>query len=438
MVNRFLVPPNYYWEQWLDTRKAGEPRYLIRFPEEEIHTRSMTPWGRRLKFGGGLFACNHSLYGYKGRFAEKHRDWWPEGSTSKQPCFSQQSFLDQIVEDARRFFDNAGRTGVAAHNYYSVVPHDGNGNFCECSLCRPKYDPPGRYVAGEDGGWHGGTRSDDVWGFVSRVATELKQSHPEAVISCVGYGHYYAAPDPGKVQIPDNVAVQMTCGFGAFGDPVSKDLMAKIFPDWAKVINPENFYIWSYWMWPTNPGYMNIPDVSPRMVGEMIFWMKRYNFSGGVMAQIDEVRGPVWSYSALDHLRVYVLAKMLDYRDLHENDIVDEYYTLFYGPAREPMKLFWDYINDVLYDEERMSPVWRGEQHPTLEYQWTVVCPPEDLEKMGRWIKEAQRLTNEDSIYRKRVDLMDAAVYKAYFVRASSQVRDVIKRESVSPSRSSR
>ena len=430
MVNRLLVPPNYYWEPRLDTRKPGEPRYLIRFPDEEIHTEAITSWGRRLKFGGDLFACNHSLYGYKGRFAEKYPEWWPDGSTSRQPCFSRQSFLDQVVEDARRFFDGGGRTGVAAGDFYSVVPHDGTGKYCECSLCRPQYDPPGRYIAGEDGGWRGGTHSNYVWGFVSRVAIELKKTHPEAVISCVGYGNYYAAPDPGQVQIPNNVAVQMTCGFGAFGDPVNRELMGKIFADWARVVKPEQFYIWSYWLWPTNPGYLNIPDVSPRMVGELIRRLKRYRFSGGVMVQNDEVRGPVWSYPALDHLRVCVLAKMLDNPDLSEDDIVDEYYTLFYGPAREPMKRFWDYINTVLYNEERMGPVWRGELELTLEYQWTVVCPPEDLQKMGQWLDEARELTKEDTVYRQRVDLMDAAVYKAYFVRASSEVRGGIKRRS--------
>ena len=77
-----------------------------------------------------------------------------------------------------------------------------------------------------------------------------------------------------------------------------------------------------------------------------------------------------------------------------------------------------------------MGPVWRGELELTLEYQWTVVCPPEDLQKMGQWLDEARELIKEDTVYRQRVDLMDAAVYKAYCVRASSEVRGGVKRRS--------
>ena len=316
------------------------------------------------------------------------------------------------------FFDGTrGAPGsIAAGDFFAVVPHDGGGHFCECPLCAAQYEGPGRYAEG----WTGARRSNYVWGFVAKVARELKKTHPGKSISCLGYGEYYAAPDPDKVQAPDNVAVQMCCGFAAFS-PNQKGIYEQIFADWAKVVNPDNFHIWWYWLWPTNPGYTNIPDVSPYMVGEMIRTMKGYGFSGGVMVQLDLMHGHVWSYPVLDHLRVYVLAKMLDDPDLHEDDIVEEYYMLFYGPAHEPMKRFWEYIHHALYNENRMGPVWRGEQERTLEYQWTVVCPPEELKELGRWLDEARSLAPAGSIYRRRIDLVEEAVYEAYLVRASRE-----------------
>ena len=86
------------------------------------------------------------------------------------------------------------------------------------------------------------------------------------------------------------------------------------------------------------------------------------------------------------------------------------------------MKRFWQYLHRTPYHEQRLAPVWNRKQSQTPKFDWTVLCPPEELKQLGEWLDEARKLAPEDSIYRRRVDLIDKAVYQAYLVRASNEV----------------
>jgi hypothetical protein len=45
------------------------------------------------------------------------------------------------------------------------------------------------------------------------------------------------------------------------------------------------------------------------------------------------------------------------------------------------------------------------------------MCTPDDLAQLGAWIAEARSLVPADSIYRRRIDLIDQAVYQNYLVK---------------------
>src|SRR5262245_61581597 len=84
---------------------------------------------RRLRVGGPAYACNHSLEGYYDRFWKQnpkcpevfvaaHPDWFAQGYSESdlegyggqapQLCYSSQGLVDQVVVDARKFFDGQG------------------------------------------------------------------------------------------------------------------------------------------------------------------------------------------------------------------------------------------------------------------------------------------------------------------------------------------
>ena len=401
IISPDMMLRKYYWED--------PPKGVTGSFEE---TRD---WGRRLKLGGEMFRCNHSLYGYHDRFAKEHPDWW--GSRPPAPglmlCLSNPGLFEQVVQDARDAFDGKDVNGVlvpgrVTGDYFAVVPMDSPvETWCQCDECKAQYKGP--------------VASNYVWGFVAKVADEIAKTHPVKNICCVAYWNYIEAPD--EVKLPGNVAVQIC---GSIPPPEAQKARQfwekKIFLPWTKVADPSKVYVWSYWQWPLSPDYIRFPDVNPRGVGETIRFMRQHDFRGGIKAQIDEGHVVTWSYPVLDHIRVYTMAKMLDDWSLNETDIVEEYYRLFYGPALEPMRTFWEFINNAPYDPAKMGPLWRREKDNSPEYHWTVICSPKELKALGGYLEEARRMVPEDSVYRKRIDLVDEAAYKAYLVRASRQV----------------
>ena len=429
-----LMPPNFYIEPRLAENAPGS-----RFPAYDVadqpHNADACAWGRRLKLGGDVFVANHSLYGYYGRFAKDHPNWFANGKPVRghMMCFASEGLLKQVVSDARAYFDGE-RGGTAVGPFFAVVPMD-NETWCQCDRCRSQYMEMDWPAEGK--GHKRIDRSNYVWGFVAKVAREVQKTHPDKFISCVAYRSYFWAPDPEKVQLPSNVAVQICPGFDALTSPspyppygTAADAHKAWFADWAKVVNPDHVYMWWYWLWPINPDHLSFPNVSPYVVGDFVRGLKRYGFGGGAFCQIDEKHGHWWSYPVLDHLRVYVAAKLFDNWDLDERQIVEEYYRLFYGPAEQPMKQFWDYIHQTPYKRhpavthpDRFAK-WRTSQVPKpKDWDWTMICPPEDIKQLGAWLDEARTLVPTTSIYRHRIDLIDKAVYQAYLVRASREAR---------------
>ena len=433
MVSPDLMPPKLYVEPRLYQLAPGSrfPAYDLK---DQVQREAGTAWGRRLKLGGDVFIANHSMYGYYSRFAKTHPEWFANGKPARghMMCFSSEGLLEQVVSDARAFFDGE-RGGTAIGPFFAVVPMD-NETWCQCERCRSQYVQMDWPVEGK--GAKLINRSNYVWEFVANVARQVQETHPNEYISCVAYRSYFLAPDPEKVQLPKNVAVQICPGFDAFTSPAPyppygtmADAHGVWFSDWAKVANPDQVYMWWYWLWPVNPDYQSFPNVSPYAVGDFIRGIKRHGFRGGAYCQIDERHGHWWSYPVLDHLRVYVMARLLENWDLNANEIVEEYYTLFYGPARDPMKRFWEYLHNTPYDRHPsvthpgLYARWRtGEEPKPKDWDWTMMCPPEQLKQLGAWLGEARTLVPADSVYRKRIDLIDEAVYQAYLVRASREV----------------
>jgi hypothetical protein len=447
-VSPDMFPPKFYIEPRLTENVSGS-RWPAYDPNDRRHNQETAAWGRRLKLGGEVFVSNHSFYGYYEKFAKDHPDWFADGKPVRGNMvnFASEGLLQQVISDARAF--NEGRySGTSIGRFFSVVPMD-NESWSNDPASRALYENGGDPIPGR----HPGTlRSNYVWNFVAKVANQLAKTHPEGVITCVAYRGYTGppsaeplicteyhgsrpappfaqVPDEVKAPLPPNVAVQLCVGYPALIREGPREFHQWLFEEWAKkVSNPDNVYIWQYGLWPTNPAYRNFPNVNPREMGELARAMKRRGFTGGIFCQIDEASGHWWSYPVLDHLRVYVMAKLFEDWDLDENEIVEEYYELFYGPAREPMRRFWEFLHKTPYDRHpevthpELYAHWRAEDTgKPPDWDWRVACPPEQLDQLGRWLDEARNRVAADSVYRKRIDLVDQAVYRAYLLRASRE-----------------
>jgi len=367
-------------------------------------------WGRRLKMGGEPFATNHGQGDYVKRFGKSHPEWFADSTAQfgNQLCYSNPEVLKQVVADARNFYDGKYSGTWHIGKYFSVMPSD-TRTWCKCKKCAPQYDKTRK------NGFYNGYVSKYVWTFVCKVAREIAKTHPKGIIGCAAYSDYTESPK--GIVLPDNVSVTICKERYANYDPKNKEKTHKFIKDWAKVT--KKIFFWDYYLFPESRTYERFPMVAPHSIATDIALMKRLGLKKGMMCQMDEafLRNLV-----LDHLRIYVTMKLLDDWDSDVDDILEEYYRLFYGPAAGPMKEFWTSLEQMYFRRRDPKSKYTG-----ADYDWMVLCPPEDIKRLGKMVAAALRMAPVGSLYRKRVELINDAVYQPGIVNNSKRARERMK-----------
>jgi len=360
-------------------------------PQTAIPFEEVLAWGRRMKVGGMAFVANHNQGNYRERFPDQE-NWFANHSNrvGNQLCYSNPDVLAQVVRDARSFFNGSAgpNPGSSIGNYFSVMPQDTNA-WCTCPRCEAQYRPC------PENQFHNGSKSEYVWNFVNRAAKAIQKTNPGKNISCCAYWNYRDCPR--SIQFEDNVAVFFTKNYADFGNRQLRDDAWGQIAEWRKKV--KQLFFWDYYLFPGR-SMDRFPNVSPYPAAEEIKRMKQLDLRGGMMAQLDE---SFWRSPAMDHLRVYITLKLLGDWNLDVNQVLDEYYRLFYGPAEKPMKEYWVLL-DAIYRRKNISQ--KGYGTDSAETDWTVTCREEDVRALSDLLEKAEAAVPPESVYAKRVALM--------------------------------
>nr|HPN84955.1 DUF4838 domain-containing protein [Victivallales bacterium] len=139
------------------------------------------------------------------------RDFTHKGGGSV--CFSSEGLEKETVKYIRFMLDEYKFPLV------DIWPIDGL-KPCQCEKCR------------------GLSSSEQVWGFVNRVATEVYKTHPDKIVSCGAYTSYIEAPDTIEKFSP-NVAVWISnCGRPKMTDTEHWDKYMARINKWQSKLAP--------------------------------------------------------------------------------------------------------------------------------------------------------------------------------------------------------
>jgi len=400
-----------------------------RTPKKRIPRSDMLLWWLRMKMGGEPWQVNHSVYSYYDRFGKEHPEWFADGKPKPRThvCYLHPGLVEQHAQDARDYFDGKfptmtfpkGGRVIAAGDYYPAVPIDSSAGWCGCPRCKPVLEisqPIQKDIPGA--GFFNGRYSEYVWTFANAVAREVRKTHPDKWISAIAYARYFLPPQ--NVKLEPNVSVCVTKQALLYANPASKKYFNDALRRWNELAG--ELYIWEYYLNQYFNAYMAFPWIAPRLIGEDIEFLKTV----GVVGKFVELSGwkGMWSNPAEQMLPVYVTFKMLADDSLTADGILEEHYRLFYGPAAEPMKAFFERIERTWHKPEAYQSKARGQRR-----SWQVMCPPEELTGYHELIKKAQALAVAEP-YATRVRLMNEAIYKpmekhslAYAERSKSRRR---------------
>ncbi|MBM4091340.1 MAG: DUF4838 domain-containing protein [Planctomycetes bacterium] len=356
-------------------------------------------WFRRAGFGGTAPVAIMHNFDVMYRHREAHpeffalvdgvRDCQPGGAKSAivgtcNLCLSNEDMIRQFAADIGDYFDQHPE-----QQFFPVGPPDGMTRICEEPRCQEQIDRE----APEHGKY-----SNYVWGFVARLANEVAKRHPDKFVGCFAYEKYNRPPTRID-KLPPNVAVMICKQRRMFVLPGEKQRVLTDIAAWTK--KASSVYYWDWYIFDNWLPWRGLPVLYSRIIEEDFRWMQAH----GIRGEFIEAEGAAdegverMHHPATQHLNLYLTARLGWDPTLNVQELLDEYFRLFYGPAETEMKEFWTFA-------ETVRTTAGAQLGSVAAFQPESVFTPEVLAKLADLLTRGLAKTPEGSVYRKRIELL--------------------------------
>ncbi len=354
MVHRWITPTALY----------------LPGPPDRIANKDVNLWKLRMRIGGQAFWVCHSFYGYYDRFLKEHPDWFAQGYEGQPPqvCYTHPAFIQQVIQDARDYFDGKGKQpgATAEGDVFGLVPMD-NNQWCKCPRCLAELNQA--EMSNEQ--FTNGKASNYIWGFVNKVASEVRKTHPNKWIGALAYADYGYYPD--TVKIGPNVVVQMCLHTRNWWCPSMEVNDLKVLNDWRNREPERPLYLWLYYCFPAlNAKFGNFHYFPGFFAHTAVRQMKLYD-QAKLRGIFMEHSGEFGESYLMDQLEFYVTLKLADDPTLDGNRLIDEFFTRYYGAAAKPMAALYTGIEEAFSNPRNYPQAIQtspGHQHQTEALAW--------------------------------------------------------------------
>lgn len=393
-----------------------------KFQSSWINTRtSLLYWVRHRCFGGEAYNASHSFHGYDKAFGESHPEWFSTKSFERMkqlnfqnqvnPCLTAPGLFETVLQTGRDYLDAKPEPFPWAYyphrgSYFTFGLND-NTNMCGCEDCRALY----RHDLSPEG-----NASHYVWGFVNRLAREVRKSHPDSGVSCLAYFNYTTPPE-GLVLEP-NVAVTFCKYYQSYTDKSYQERDYQRISDFMVNDKAGMFTTWEYmckpfisdWPFPCLLPHVQADDVR-RLSQIPGFHGGRLEFAYATTYSGAKPGGYAWTNPVLDFMNLYWRVKLYDDFEFDIEKGLDEYHASFFGPGGPGMNKFHTAM------EERWMKLGGGGESRSW---WNKLGTREFLAELSGYVAEARDATEEGSLYRRRVELIDAGILQ-YMLKARAR-----------------
>lgn len=360
----------------------------------------------RNKGDGEGWHNGHAFYGYFDRFKQQNPekpDLWegerPEyfarykdGHSSVQMCFSSTGLVEQVVKDARLWFEKGQALpgAVVGPGYFGLLQND-MACDCECDDCstlrKPKNEKGEIY-------W---CNTETMWGFVKKVADRFAVEFPGKFVMQAAYLDTMAPPE--TVRLPSNVLIGACVGYRtAWVNPDNSEVL--IYKDWASQYPGQMGTIWTYPCFPNETcetrGYKCFPG----------FFAHRIQDSYRMFAK-DGTRG-IMNCGGGELVDAYLILKYMDDPSLDVDVQLKELFDRYYGAAGTPLL--------AMYNEMQES-YWNLDNYPGRQFTldehvaWGSVGTPERMAHWQGMVDEAKGLLKTDT-EKQRFAIFENGVWK--------------------------
>ncbi len=359
--------------------------HAARFKEA---SQELLDWYYRMCSGGQNNSINHS-YNRMTRFKDTNPEYFAliggkrdftnlsTANNYGNLCLTNPEGIKAFAKLAQDFFNKN-----PDYTTFAIVPQDGLFKICECENCKKLYSPH----LGVNGRF-----SNAVFHHAAEIAKIVGKTHPDKLIGTLAYAGYRVVPE---IDLPPNMAVRICYTRQSLRNPAAKKEVEDAIKGYAKKKVP--ILVWTYPLFNHIPPLRGIPVFYPHILQENI----KFNRDHGVIGEFSEggyysgggdqhVKRSQIGFPAITHLNDYVRFQLLWNPDLDLNALLDEYYTLFYGPAAPEMKNFWNTAEKIF-----------------LKNGEATMYTTEDLDLFTKLLKDAARKAPAGTVYAKRIKLL--------------------------------
>ncbi|MGV8150897.1 MAG: DUF4838 domain-containing protein, partial [Candidatus Woesearchaeota archaeon] len=228
-----------------------------------------------------------------------------------------------------------------------------------------------------------GTLSDYAFEYVNNVAIQVYDTYPDKKITSSAYGAYLLPPlyiD----QFSPNVAISIARSRASFANPTTKEFYRNLTIDWLEKLPSGTLYTGDYYLHnQPDRDYVGIPVYYPHIISDDLKFLNGKS-KGEFIEVAASSSGLSYDVMAANSLNVYMTARLYWNSSEDIDELLDEYYDLYYGPASAEMKEF------VEYSENNLN---------TMLNEPSVLL---NLRAMGN----NARAVAGDTIYGERIDLL--------------------------------
>lgn len=390
-------------------------------------------WGLRMKLAerSGPVSAFHS----EERLRLKAL-WWPQHpecfaliGNKRNPaysCWTEPLVLDMWKKAADAYFAGlkpaaAGLVGITPYldnrpfpfnswpfpftnpNEFMIDTMDHTENCdgrCRCTRCNEFRE---QYPCKDD--------SEILWKVISQVAESVKDKYPGKFVTTLVYPPKREIPK--HINIPSNVMINL-CIRGPISLLTPREMQAEqdMIKGWNRVLKRKP-PVWGYQIETAHgkkvPG---MPETYPHLIAKFLK-LYRDDIEGMHFCQVAENRTSC-------NLDMYIAAKLLWNPNLDVEQVLDDYFKVYYGPGADGAKKFfallennWEKywqlaapVTSNAKDRDTLGVAHMDAVEKLRNIAWTQVYTPAEVKKVEAILAEMEKATAKSPVHRDRVKLL--------------------------------
>lgn len=359
-------------------------------------------FARRIRLGGIPWYTNHTLHHYPTRFPQSENpEFYAADGGGGKLCYSSSDLAKQVAEDARSYFGGNDVPGLSlpkGSDYYPVVPEDA-ARFCRCAKCRQALDPHANDVPRTPGGreiFNDGRGSHLWFGFVNQVARELAKTHPDKYVSTLAYESYYWYPT--EFRLEPNVAIAPCMQTRNYWHMTAYANELGHYSRWVTDGRP--VFLWNYYCFPEEPAVIRkwhcFPGFAAHELAKLAVRFARDHVLGTFFCGIGE------------QVDFYLTMKLYDDPTQDIDELLNEFFRLYFGGAAAPMQAFYTLIESTYSNPANWDQ--NGGHHQTEAVAWEVLGTAERMAALEAMVMQAVALA-QTPLEKQRVGLWKTGVW---------------------------